>query len=388
RHVHHLILITLLVLLTVEPTVVGIGSEDSSVDLARWVIRLLTYGLAFGAFLLWRPGPIRAPLGWLLAAAVALAAVAPWGANPLGDALVGFGIVAMVLYAAVAVDRLGFDRVMLVTLLVLTAVVAIGGLVSVGDPRWSGLSGGANGYGIQGALIVVLAVHRWLRSTSPLWLAFVPIGLVAAVASDSRVALLAIGVGVFMLVRDLLPPLSAVLVLLVVVAGLVSTASSNIASDVAVEASRSGEAEEITTLTGRTDIWESSLDAIRQRPLTGWGITGVRPIYSDAVVRGELAFEAQDAHNVLVQVALVGGIAPAVLLLAAALSYLVGLSVSTNRLRDALVAMVVLHGLTEAVIGSEPRLLFFVFATALASAAADRRTPVPAPAPARRSVTS
>ncbi|MGI9603826.1 MAG: O-antigen ligase family protein [Acidimicrobiales bacterium] len=367
----HLVLAGVLVLLAVEPTAVGIGSENADVDVTRWVIRLVTYGLAFAAFLVWTPSlsRLRAPLGWLLATGLALMIMAPWGLNPVGDALVAFGVLVTVLYAVTVVDRLGFDRVMLVTLAVLTVVVTIGLADSIGDARSSGLSGGANGFGIQGALVVVLATHRWLRSTSPVWLLLVPIGMAATIASDSRVALLAIAVGIFMLVRDVLPPLSAVLVVIVVAAALVSTLSADIATDVAVEASRSGEAEEIATLTGRTDIWSASVDAVQARPLTGWGITGVREVYLDAFERGELAFEVQDGHNVLVQLTLMGGIIPAVLFAAAALSYLLRLSASTVRLRDALVAMVLIHGITEAVVSAEPRLFWFLFALALASAA-------------------
>ncbi len=46
---------------------------------------------------------------------------------------------------------------------------------------------------------------------------------------------------------------------------------------------RSGSVSELTTLTGRTEIWAVAADLIAQRPLLGWGYNGTEQLIADSV---------------------------------------------------------------------------------------------------------
>ena len=46
---------------------------------------------------------------------------------------------------------------------------------------------------------------------------------------------------------------------------------------------RSGSASELTTLTGRTEIWSVAADLIGRRPLLGWGYNGTEQLIADSV---------------------------------------------------------------------------------------------------------
>lgn len=120
--------------------------------------------------------------------------------------------------------------------------------------------------------------------------------------------------------------------------------------------SRSGEAEEIYNLTGRTAVWEHALLKISMRPLLGWGYGASRQAIGAYPQADFGDFEPLHAHNQVINTALCVGIVGAGLLAAMFL----GLLVTCLRRPDPVVGMalafVFVAGITEPVLfGPMPR---------------------------------
>ncbi len=124
--------------------------------------------------------------------------------------------------------------------------------------------------------------------------------------------------------------------------------------------SRTGHANEILTLTGRTEIWSAAIDRISEKPIFGWGFNGTEQLM---VASAPLRFFGNpvNAHEMFLQIALSLGIVG--LIPGLALVTLPILSYVRNPKfdRDMIVGLVVLNGLTEADIFATPVLSGFIF---------------------------
>lgn len=94
-------------------------------------------------------------------------------------------------------------------------------------------------------------------------------------------------------------------------------ASDLLAQTALSAATKSGELEELTSVTGRTEIWAESLRLIRQRMFTGWGLNSA-PLL--------LAEFSQHTHNAVLHATFSGGIvAGALVVVLLAWNFLLGL---------------------------------------------------------------
>jgi exopolysaccharide production protein ExoQ len=110
--------------------------------------------------------------------------------------------------------------------------------------------------------------------------------------------------------------------------------------------SRSGNIEEVSSMTGRTNIWHAVLQLSAERPWAGYGYASsifVLPEHERLV-----GFSVGHAHNLILQLLLTTGWTGVVLFTAAVLS--VGLRAAHARdwVALAMLAVVVLNGITEA----------------------------------------
>ena len=124
--------------------------------------------------------------------------------------------------------------------------------------------------------------------------------------------------------------------------------------------SRTGLESEIFTLTGRTEIWSSALDLIRQHPLLGWGYNGTEERLALSM---EEAFNGSpvNAHQMFLQLILgfgVIGLIPAILLFLSRLRYVF---VDPNPLRDLISGFIFLNGITEVDLFATPLLTNIIF---------------------------
>lgn len=70
--------------------------------------------------------------------------------------------------------------------------------------------------------------------------------------------------------------------------------------------SRSGNVEEITSLTGRSHVWEQMMVLIERRPFFGWGHATMGRVLAE--YKQEIGFEVGQAHNLYLQIMFAGGL--------------------------------------------------------------------------------
>lgn len=312
----------------------------------------------------------RNPTAWLLIASAGwVAAVAPLGLVPANNLAMGLSGLSLVMVSQTLVERVTFDRLLSACLVGLSSAVFLS-LVSGGradNGRVEGLFSGANALGARGAIIVVLGFAAWVSNRSIINLVPLGLGLMALVASDGRVNVAVASLGLLLVIKTALPRfvpwLWAAMVL--VFAGLSATGS--LGQSTVNLVTRSGTGAELTSFTGRTGVWSATLDGLRTFPLNGVGHAG-GPIWYESIADTELGgFNPFEAHNAVLQVAVNGGIPAAILLALATVSYTVLAHRHPFTIRDTVVAMIVVLGLTESLF-RVPNDIWLLFALCLAHA--------------------
>jgi O-antigen ligase len=128
------------------------------------------------------------------------------------------------------------------------------------------------------------------------------------------------------------------------------------ADKLAEKVSRSGKAEEIYNLTGRTDIWAYAVEAIGEAPVMGWGYAASRQVIARPQYAVYSKFETVHAHNLWLNVAMCGGFVALVLMALMFLNLARNAIVWPNAVPDMILAFVLLAGITEPVLfGPMPR---------------------------------
>ena len=129
--------------------------------------------------------------------------------------------------------------------------------------------------------------------------------------------------------------------------------------------SRSGDASEITSVTGRTHIWATVIDLILQKPMFGWGYTAagfILPTMSD-----EIGYPAYTCHNMMLQLVFSLGFVGCFFFIIAMSIKLYFSFKYNDHLKIASFAFILLTGLTEAsIFDSVAEISTLFFATAMA----------------------
>tara|TARA_R110002049_G_scaffold2750_8_gene22312 strand:+ start:271748 stop:273037 length:1290 start_codon:yes stop_codon:yes gene_type:complete len=125
----------------------------------------------------------------------------------------------------------------------------------------------------------------------------------------------------------------------VVLAALMFAGGGGAISDKLLSAgTKTGEIEEIASITGRTEIWAETIRLIRERPITGYGLNSAPILLEDY---------SQHAHNMLLHVTLSGGLFAGALVLALLLWTMALGICSSEPLIRAIAAFILLSGLVE-----------------------------------------
>ena len=344
--------------------------------------------LVWSALLMW--GVVRwrllfpllfVPAGAVLAFLSALAALSVfWSPVPLYTAGSAIGFVAYIVLGGLTACRLTIDTVLMALLWSLLGFIALGLLAAFYFPdvawlppsveenvyRLQGLAGNPNSFGHHAALYVVVAMAcatRGLVSLKPFCLHAL-LGLSVLLLSGDRTVVLAllltmgltalrhyvwarwIGFGIGCLVA---------MTLFFYATGM----GPNLRETLQVF-SRTGSANEILTLTGRTEIWSAAFDRILERPIFGWGFNGTEALMINSMAEG-FTGQAVNAHNMYLQLALTLGIVG--FLPGFSLAVMLGRAYFKNPLpyRDLIAGLIVFNGLAEADIFVTPVLTGFVF---------------------------
>lgn len=228
-------------------------------------------------------------------------------------------------------------------------------------------------------LLVVLAVASGvLRWRSPLVLAPMAAALACLYLSQSRTAMAALALALVIMYLAGRPQRLLAAGILVAMTVLVVVVSRVDVLDLLTSTvSRTGYSSEVTTLTGRTDIWRFAWSQIVQEPLLGYGHASSKHIFP-LLYRQYWGWTTTHAHNMWLQVWFTAGVVGVVLLAGVFIAQFRYWLATRDKGSLALLTFVFVIGLAEAGhIAGAPSVLTALWAVWLAG----RRVVAPAGAP-------
>ena len=237
--------------------------------------------------------------------------------------------------------------------------------------RLGGIFGNANALGGVSALALLLVFTAWFSplSRAMRWLSVmvVPVCLATLALSQSRTAMLGLAAGVTaVFVRRhpfaLLPLLAFAASTVVLVLGFPGFVDTLIAL-----VARSGRIEQVTTFTGRTEIWAFVVSAIEKAPLLGYGFASTKELIP-AGYAGPYGWTTSSAHNLWLQTWVTTGAIGLLLVLTSQLGSLWAFMRRPMPARDGVCVYVLFVGLFEpGPMGPSVNLLTFlwIWATAM-----------------------
>ncbi len=309
------------------------------------------------------------PGAWLFGVAALFAISAIQSPTPVISMASAAALWCILLFVVTAICLIGPERVLVATVLGITmfllasfaAYFAMPSLGVFAEPlsdgefslRMSGISH-PNTVGQFSAFAIGLAITMshlgYVRSKLIYFL--VPLGLAGLVFSISRSSTIAVIAALTFVYRDqfwkqvtiarlLLAGMLLSAVLLV--ATMQSGSDSTFFDSVVSKLTKSGDAEELTSMTGRTEIWAYSVQAIAERPLLGFG-----PATSKEILRDYAGY----THNLWLDVAFCSGLAGLFCFLGLTMGRVRDAFVKPHRVADFIIIMIFVNGLTENVIFS------------------------------------
>ncbi len=376
--------LTLLVLLMVLPIAgsafgrgqIGSPTAEELFGKALAVLVILGVALLFGA------GKWAASLPWriLVIFALVLLVAAPWAIAPLvsvPDAAILLGATLLAGLLAVDVGVVGSLRALAgsSSLLVLASFAeerwverstenVLGGEGLFGVDRVAGVFSDPNMFGQTAAVGVVAAVLLLIHvRRAGIAAACGALCLVGLAASQSRTAVLALLVA--LVVAIIRKPFARGLGLVaLVVIGAFAFSLPGAEAFLTESFTRSGDANEVATFTGRTRVWGAVLEVVPERPILGHGAGSSPQVLSELIRDGRVTWPALHAHNGVLQVLLTGGVTGVVLLLASFAAWFA--KQRSERRLDALVWLVIVGTLTEVLVMRAPSTYWLVLVIAFA----------------------
>ncbi|HEV3340294.1 MAG TPA: O-antigen ligase family protein, partial [Pirellulales bacterium] len=247
-----------------------------------------------GLYAAWNLAPAtraltRFPMAWLLLFAGWAWLTLPTAIAPLYATAACAALTSTALFAGALVERASGESIVK-TIVTTILILAIGCWIAqfvrpeLGQPdyltpgheptgwRLGGLMH-ANGLGAHCALAIgLLCVGRATRQWS--WRSIAPLAAFFAVtllATGSRTSCLMLGAGLAVVPLRKTPGVLALAVAALATLVLVGEACGANWTDWLLTVTRDGNVQEITTFTGRTELWEMAIDHLRGAPLLGYG---------------------------------------------------------------------------------------------------------------------
>ena len=314
-----------------------------------------------------------------------------WSAEPGVTAASGVGLFAALTFSfvlAMRVSPVDVHRVLFWAMAILIVAAFASYVVapsiallppSEGESeyRLQGLAGHPNLLGQQAAVLLLMTIAMWEeRAVRRLWL--VPIGCAAITAlifSESRTSLVGVVVAfVVVRLRQMRLLKSVSVAALAVAAAVVFLAAVDMMPDIAKHLSgltRSGSASELTTFTGRTELWEISWERFLQKPWLGWGFNANERLMLDSV-GPNFAGNAVNSHNMYLQALVTMGVVGTVMVMA----FVAGMARNTifqpNAMRDRIFVYLMVLGIAEAEFLTLPVVTIYLAFWAVADAVVEQ----------------
>ncbi len=245
--------------------------------------------------------------------------------------------------------------------------------IGLPDGRMLGLTLGTNDLAISSAVGMVWALILYQGDKRKLWLLATALFSVTIVGSGARTATVATAAVVLLLLGRSWR-VRAVWLGTLIVAGallLASPASQLFVRDqpLAETTLPGADAASTTTFNGRLKVWVHALELVQDRPITGHGIKSGTVIWEQAYLDSTFQINAGHTHNMVAELSVATGIVGLALFVAA-------MAVMTKRLWRGphpqlryLVGLLLLLGLTEAIIeGPTTGMIQIIALSAAASA--------------------
>jgi O-antigen ligase len=243
--------------------------------------------------------------------------------------------------------------------------------------RLGGIYGNANQVGETAALALLLFFAIWfqLRARVSLLLLLVAVPVCAAclLLSQSRTSMLGLGAAIIVVLLRRYPILLLPTISIGAATGAVVYAYPD-AIDVLIGlVARSGNVTQVTTFTGRTEIWHFVMSSIEKAPLLGYGFASTRELIPAGHSFG-FGWTTNSAHNLWLQAWVTTGAVGLVFILVSQFGSLKALATNPLPIRDAVLSYVVFVGLLESgPVGPTVNLLTFVWIWATALSLRARR---------------
>lgn len=342
--------------------------QDKDVDF-QVIVKILVWATVAGVALLhsrrWLEAmltPLNLPCVLFLIWLFATATVSP---NPTYTLVSAFTVLACVIFSAYVFSLFEPREIFFTIVLAMVAFCAISIVVYFAipefgryvywlngerfvSPRLAGIAGSANNMALIAAFALIV-IGLYARDFHRIHWLFAPLSAlicgVALILTNSRTPLAMVFVILFLTYA--LTWRRVHIAILLVSAGLLAMAILLPVSDQLMLkfVSRSGSADELTSLTGRTEIWYTVLKLVEQQPWIGYGYASsvfVLPEHQNSI-----GFATSHAHNLALQLLLTTGWVGLILFLLSIAGIGIRAVRHNNRVMFALLAFVLLNGITE-----------------------------------------
>jgi len=216
------------------------------------------------------------------------------------------------------------------------------------SPRLAGIAGSANNMALIAAFALVV-IGLYAREFHQMNRLFVPVSAIVCAAAllmtNSRTPLAMTVIILFATYilswRRLYAAVFLVSVALLLVAAVLPFGQEMLLKTV----SRSGDVGEVTSFTGRTDIWYAVLKLVELQPLTGYGYASsvfILPQHAN-----DIGFTTSHAHNLILQLLFTTGWIGVALFTLSVIGVIVRASLHHDRTTFCMMAFVLLNGITE-----------------------------------------
>lgn len=235
--------------------------------------------------------------------------------------------------------------------------------------RLGGLTGSPNSLGRAASLVLlvvgVLLIYGEISWTN--WRCWMPAGMALACLflADSRTSMAVVVVGFtlyWLRRRPLLALYGAVFAAMVGVFWLTFGLSLK---DIATSISRAGRVSDLATLTGRTDIWDVSLNAFWNKPIFGYGFGSTKALLPE-IYRTYWGFTVTHAHNLYIQTMVTLGLVGLGLVVTILVRQVLSFFRRQDVFKTVVLGFILVHGMTEpGPIGVTPNIVTFFWALSL-----------------------
>jgi len=369
------VLLAVLVVASIEPfEIPGAPPKGPENDIFRWFLQIPAFLGGIGLLMThrgWAARMMASPARWIAAFVAWQLLVAPVAFKPLAATVLSMGFAAYVGIGVLLVSKQGWDGargyLMFLLAFILLASTALLVTGQAGALRLNGIMSHPNHLGGACGLAMILFFAKFLRGAN--WaLGFFFLAGALLYLTDSRTAMAGTGIALLVVVSNYLPQGTILVIIGLIFTLALLVTQTDLLTSSTESLSRSGSETELATLTGRTDIWDISVGAIATEPVTGYGPGSTTDLFKEIKPEGVLgSFEINHAHNLWLQLGLIGGIPSMLLVTFGFLGYVMGTRGERILDRDAVVLAIAVFGISEPVISAEPNIFIVALAAATAS---------------------